>query len=125
MVFQNVEDYIQDLKTIKLKNDSCILVFNCQDKESTFASMELFAYRLYLADRSMDINLNGIKSPIVILADDKTKLSMINAYTKYDGNAACGLVGKKGQFNPQDFTSIDTHVEFIADRIQEYKKVIS
>ena len=111
------------LKNESAKDDSCILVWNCQDKESTFLSMELFAYRLYMADRCMDININGIKTPIVILADDKTKLSMINAYAKYDGNAPV-IVGKKNQFNPQDFTSIDTRVEFIADKVQDYKKVI-
>ena len=85
----------------KRKKTDCILVLNCQDKESTFSSMETFAYRMYKAERSADININSTKSPIVILADEKTKLSMINAYAKYDGNEPV-IVGKKGQFNLDD-----------------------
>ena len=78
---------------------------------------------MYKAERSSDININSTKSPIVILADDKTKLSMINAYAQYDGNQPV-IVGKKGQFNLEDITSIDTKAEFIADKLQDYKKGI-
>lgn len=101
----------------------CVVCFNCQDKEPTFGSIELFAYRMYMADRICDINLNNMKSPVLLLTDEKTKLSMQNMYAKYDGNEPV-IVAKKGQFNPEDVTSIDTHAEFVADKIQEYKKVI-
>lgn len=85
--------------------------------------MELFAYRMYKAERSSDININATKSPIVILANDKTKLSMVNAYAQYDGNQPV-IVGKKGQFDLNDISSIDTKAEFIADKLQDYKKAI-
>ena len=105
------------------KANDCILVWNCLDHIDTYASMELFAYRMYLADRVCDINLNGMKTPILLLADEKTKLSMINAYAQYDGNKPV-IVGKKGQFSKEDFDSIDTHVDFQADKVQDYKRVI-
>ena len=104
-------------------NKQCVLVFNCQDKEPTFSSMELFAYRMYLADRCCDINLNSMKNPMIILTDEKTKLSMENAYLKYDGNQPV-IVAKKGQFNPDDFTHLNGNVEFVADRVQDLKKEI-
>ena len=105
-------------------NKQCVICFNCQDKESTFHSMEMFAYRMYLADRCCDINLNSQKDPMVILTDEKTKLSMINAYAKYDGNQPV-IIAKKGQFNPDDFTSLNKNKpEFIADRVQDYKKQV-
>ena len=105
----------------KLKD--CILVWDCLDHIDTFTSMQLFAYRMYLADRVCDINLNAMKTPILLLADEKTKLSMLNAYAQYDGNKPV-IVGKKGQFNKEDFDSIDTRVDFQADKIQDYKRVI-
>lgn len=121
--FSSIRKLYTGLANEEAKKDSCILVFNCQDRESTFSSMELFAYRMYKAERSSDININSTKSPIVIMASDKTKLSMINAYAQYDGNQPV-IVGKKGQFDLNDITSIDTKAEFIADKLQDYKKGI-
>ena len=121
--FSQIRKLYTGLASEEAKKTDCILVLNCQDKESTFSSMETFAYRMYKAERSADININSTKSPIVILADEKTKLSMINAYAKYDGNEPV-IVGKKGQFNLDDINSIDTRAEFIADKLQDYKKGI-
>ena len=121
--FSEIRELYTGLANKKAKETDCILVFNCQDRESTFSSMELFAYRMYKAERSSDININSTKSPIVILADEKTKLSMVNAYAQYDGNQPV-IVGKKGQFNLNDITSINTKAEFIADKLQDYKKGI-
>lgn len=121
--FSDIRKLYTGLANEEAKKTNCILVLNCQDRESTFSSMELFAYRMYKAERSADININATKSPIVILADEKTKLSMINAYAKYDGNEPV-IVGKKGQFNLDDINSIDTRAEFIADKLQDYKKGI-
>lgn len=121
--FSTIRKLYTGLADEKARKSDCILVLNCQDKESTFSSMELFAYRMYKAERSSDININATKSPIVIMATDKTKLSMINAYSQYDGNQPV-IVGKKGQFDLNDITSIDTRAEFIADKLQEYKKGI-
>lgn len=121
--FSSIRKLYTGLANEEAKKTDCILVFNCQDRESTFISTEGFAYRMYKAERSADININATKSPIVILADEKTKLSMINAYAKYDGNEPV-IVGKKGQFNLDDINSINTKADFIADKLQEYKKEI-
>lgn len=121
--FSSIRKLYTGLANEEAKKDSCILVLNCQDKESTYSSMELFAYRMYKAERSSDININATKSPIVIMATDKTKLSMINAYNSYDGNQPV-IVGKKGQFDLNDISSIDTKAEFIVDKLQDYKKEI-
>lgn len=121
--YSSIRNLYTGLANEEARKTNCILVLNCQDRESTFSSMELFAYRMYKAERSSDININSTKSPIVILADEKTKLSMVNAYAQYDGNQPV-IVGKKGQFNLNDITSINTKAEFIADKLQDYKKGI-
>lgn len=121
--FSSIRNLYTGLANEEARKTDCILVLNCQDRESTFSSMELFAYRMYKAERSSDININSTKSPIVIMASDKTKLSMVNAYAQYDGNQPV-IVGKKGQFDLNDITSIDTRAEFIADKLQDYKKGI-
>ena len=121
--YSSIRNLYTGLANEEAKKNDCILVLNCQDKESTYSSMELFAYRMYKAERSSDININATKSPIVIMASDKTKLSMVNAYAQYDGNQPV-IVGKKGQFDISDISSIDTKADFIADKLQDYKKGI-
>ena len=121
--FSSIRKLYTGLANEEARKTNCILVLNNQDKESTFSDMELFAYRMYKAERSSDININATKSPIVIMASDKTKLSMVNAYAQYDGNQPV-IVGKKGQFDINDISSIDTKAEFIADKLQDYKKSI-
>ena len=121
--FNSIRKLYTGLVSDEERKDDCILVFNSQDKENTYSAMELFAYRLYKADRVCDINVNAMKTPILLLANEKTKLSMINAYAQYDGNAPV-IVGKKDQFNAEDIQSISTRADFVADKIQEYKKVV-
>ncbi len=121
--FNSIRKLYTGLVSDQERKDDCILVFNSQDKDNTYSAMELFALRLYKADRVCDINVNAMKTPVLLLANEKTKLSMINAYTQYDGNAPV-IVGKKDQFNPEDIQSISTRADFVADKIQEYKKVV-
>ena len=37
-------------------------------------------------ERITDINMNAQKTPILILTDDKQKLTMQNMYAQYEGN---------------------------------------
>lgn len=121
--FHSIRKLYTGLNNEEAKKSDCIMVLNAQDRESTYASMELFAYRMYKAERVSDININAQKTPILLYADEKTKLSMQNAYAQYDGNAPV-IVGKKGQFDSSDITSISTNADFVADKIQDYKKEV-
>ena len=121
--FSEIRKLYTGLISDEEQKNACILVFNSQDKENTFSAMDLFAYRLYKADRVCDINVNAMKTPILLLANEKTKLSMINAYAQYDGNQPV-IVGKKDQFSSEDIQSISTKADFVADKIQEYKKIV-
>lgn len=118
--FSQIRNLYTGLANEDEQKKDCIVVYNNQDLEDTFTTMNLFAYRMYKADRACDININAMKTPILLLANEKTKLSMINMYAQYDGNQPV-IVGKKDQFNPDDIQSISTQADFVADKIQEYK----
>lgn len=53
----------------------------------TISTLELFCYRLYTADRIADININAQRTPILLICDDKQRLTIENLYNKYEGNA--------------------------------------
>lgn len=48
--------------------------------------MELFALRLYEAERTADVNIKAQKTPVLLLMDEKQRLTMENIYSQYEGN---------------------------------------
>lgn len=101
----------------------CILVQNNWDRTPTSGSMELFAYRLYEAERTADVNIKAQKTPILLLVDEAQRLTMENMYSQYDGNKPF-IFGDKKNLNPDSLRSIKTDAPFIADKIIDYKKEI-
>lgn len=101
----------------------CILVQNDWDCKPTAGSMELFALRLYEAERTADVNIKAQKTPTLLLVDESQRLSMENMYSQYDGNKPV-IFGDKKNLNPDSLRSIKTDAPFIADKIIDYKKEI-
>ena len=104
-------------------NYEAILVMNNWERIPTAQTMELFALRLYEAERTCDVNIKAQKTPVLLLVDEKQRLTMENLYMQYDGNKPF-IFGDKKQFNPDGIKSIRTDAPFIADKLMEYKKQI-
>lgn len=104
-------------------NNECILVMNNWQRFPTAGSMELFAYRLYEAQRTCDINIKAQKTPCLILTDENQRLAMQNLYSQYDGNKPV-IFGDKNNLGENVIRSISTEAPFVADKIMEYKKEI-
>ena len=74
------------LKDNKAQDDSCVLVMNTWEKVPTASTLELFALRLYEAERTCDVNIKAQKTPVLITVDESQRLTMENLYSQYDGN---------------------------------------
>ncbi len=105
------------------KDKECILVLNDFDGNPTFDYLDLFAFRLYQVTRSIDININAQKTPILLLVDDNQLLSIKQLYQKYDGNIPV-IFGDKNQLSPEAIRSINTQALFVADKLYDIKKQI-
>lgn len=101
----------------------CILVENNWERIPTCSTLELFAYRLYEAERTADVNIKAQKTPVMILVDETQRLLMENLYNQYDGNQPF-IFGDKKQLNADTLKAIRTDAPFIADKIMQYKKEI-
>ena len=101
----------------------CILVKNNPDMIPTEPSLRLFAYRLYEAERTSDVNIRSQKTPTLIIGDESMKLAMKNLYLKYAGNEPV-VYADKNQLGENVIRSIDTKAQFLADKLMEYKKEI-
>ena len=101
----------------------CILVQNNWDRTPTAGSMELFALRLYEAERTADVNIKAQKTPVLILVDENQRLTFENMYSQFDGNKPA-IFGDKNNVGLENFSVLKTDAPFIADKIMDYKKEI-
>ena len=85
--------------------------------------MELFALRLYEAEKTADINIKAQKTPVLLLMDEKQRLTMENLYSQYEGNRPV-IFGDKNSLGENVIKAINTQAPFIADKIIDYKKEI-
>lgn len=105
------------------KDKECILVMNNWDRTPTVSSMELFAWRLYLAQRTCDVNVSAQRFPVMVVGDEKQRLMLENLYSQYDGNRPF-IFGNKDQLNGSELKAINTGAPYVVDKISEYKKEI-
>ena len=112
-----------DAQKEQQKNYECILVMNNWDRTPTAGSMELFAWRLYLAQRTCDVNISGQRFPVMIVGDEKQRLMLENLYNQYNGNQPF-IFGNKNQLSDDMLKAIKTDSPYVADKITEYKKEI-
>lgn len=85
--------------------------------------MNLFALRLYEAERTSDTNLKAQKTPVLLLVDEKQRLLLENLYSQYDGNMPF-IFGDKLQLDKGLIQAISTLAPFLLDKLQDYKKEI-
>lgn len=100
-----------------------ILVQNNWDRIPTSQTMELFAMRLYECDQTAFVNIKAQKTPVLIITDEKQRLTMENLYMQFDGNKPA-IFGDKKNLSPDSIKALKTDAPFIADKVMEYKKEI-
>lgn len=106
-------------------NSECILVKNTQDRNPvpTVATLELFAYRLYQAERTADVNVQNAKRSRLILTSENQRLTMENMFRQYDSNLPY-IFGDSDNFKSGSIESLDISSAFIGSDIMKYKKEI-
>ena len=100
--------------------DDVVLVRNNIDRLPTDSTIQLFARRLYEAERACDVNVKGQKTPCLIACDEAQKLTLKNVYMQYDGNMPVIYSGKN--FDSQSIKTFPTVAPFVADKLQQYKR---
>ena len=121
--YQAYRNLYTGLKNENEQNKSCVLVMNNWDRRPTAPMLELFSYRLYLAQRTIDTNIQAQRTPIMITGSDKQRLMLENLYSQYDGNAPF-IFGDKDQLNSEMLKAIKTDAPYIEDKVSKYKKEI-
>lgn len=105
------------------ENEEAILVMNNIDRLPTCGAMELFAWRLYLAQRTIDVNISSQRFPVMVVGTNEQRLMLENLYSQYDGNQPF-IFGNKKQLTEDVLKAINTNAPYVTDKISEYKKEI-
>ena len=103
--------------------EEAILVQNNWESVPTCGTIELFAYRLYEAQRTCDTNIKAQKTPVMVVVDETQRLLMENLYNQYDGNQPF-IFGDKDQLSSGILKAISTQAPIVFDKLTEYKKEI-
>lgn len=109
----------------KKPEDYCIYVMNNLNHYPTAPTLELFAYRMYLAQRTADVNISSCKTPYIVGVPENQRLTMENVMTQIDENKPA-IIGTKDLVKTIDesFKVLPTKVDFIADKLMDYNKEI-
>lgn len=102
--------------------DNIVLVRNNYEQLPTDTTIQLFARRLFEAERTTDVNIKAQKTPVLIKCPEKQRLTLKNLYSQYDGNSPF-IFGDK-DLDVSEFTVLNTNAPFVADKLSEYKRNI-
>lgn len=102
------------------KGKECILVMNNYERVPTSATISLFAYRLAEAQRTADVNIKSLRTPILITTDQKQYFTLKKMYEEYDGNTPA-IFADKNLISPDALKAIKTDSPVLLNDIMEYK----
>ena len=103
--------------------DDVVYIMNNELQKPTREFMELFAYRLYETERTIDINLQAQKTPVLIEGDTKTILTLKNVYMQYSGNTPF-IFGNKQFDISNKLNVLKTDAPYIVDKLDVHKHQI-
>lgn len=105
--------------------DYCVYILNNQNMQATAPTLELFAYRLYLAQRTADTNISVNKMPFIVAVNENQRLTMENLISQVDENRPAVFGTKElASTIKEDIRVLPTNPPFIADKLNDYKKEI-
>lgn len=103
-----------------LDEKNSVIIWNNMVRTNTYPIVRNYAKRLWDLDCSIDVNAKAQKTPVLVLADDKSRLTMKQLYMQYDGNMPF-IYGYPDQINPNSLKAISTQAPFVADKLQALK----
>ena len=106
----------------KLDENDSVIIFNNMIHTNSIRDIEMFAQRLYNIDRTIDVNINAQKTPILITCNENERLTMKNIYKEFDGNSPV-IYANKG-FDPKSVNVLKTDAPLVADKLYQLKTQI-
>lgn len=121
--YNTMRDTYMGYDELDKSNEKAILVMNNYDMIPTALSIELFAYRMAIIQRTLDLNIKQQKFPYILSTDNKTRYSINQMINQIDMNEI-SLVVEKDIITPETIKVLNLKVPFIADKLADAKKEV-
>ena len=112
--------YNQYQKT--LDDSDSVIIWNNYLRQPSVLDVKMFAKRLYNLDRIIDVNANAQKTPVLVQGTEKQRLTLVNLYKEFDGNAPFIFGDKNLDLN--SLRAISTDAPYVADKLYQLKTQI-
>lgn len=96
-----------------------VIIWDNYLHEDIFASLSMFAKRLTNIEITKDINLRAQKTPVMILCDERQRLTMENLFEKID--TAVPVVFGTKDLDLDGVKALNLEAPFLLDKLQEEK----
>ncbi len=105
-----------------MSESNSVLIYNNIMRTPSSMICQLFARRLANIDRTIDVNVNAQKTPVLVTADDNERLSMENMYMQYEGNAP--FIFPTKSLNPANMKVFSTEAPYHGGELTDLKQNI-
>lgn len=105
-----------------LKENNSVIIWNNYLHTNSVLDVKMFARRLYVLDRIIDVNANAQKTPVLVQGTEKQRLTLLNLYKEFEGNAPFIFGDKNLDLNA--LKVLQTEAPYIADKIYMLKTQI-
>ena len=106
----------------KLDDTNSVIIWNNFLHTNSYPQLVNYAKDLYDIERSIIVNAKAQKTPILITCEETQRLTLKNAYQKYEGNEPF-IFGDKSM-NPKNFQVLTTGAPYVADKLYQLKTEI-
>lgn len=97
----------------------CVLIRNNDEMIPTTFTLKLFAYRLANISRTIDVNVEAQKTPVLMHTTKNQMLSIKNIYAQWNGNEPV-IFGDKS-FDPDTLKVLKTDAPVVFPELQDQK----
>lgn len=105
-----------------LKPNNSVIIYNNYMRTNSVLDVQMYARRLYNIDRIIDVNVNAQKTPVLVRASEKQRMTMMQLYMQYDGNEPFIFGDKDLDLN--SLAVLKTDAPYVADKLYALKTEI-
>lgn len=102
-----------------LKENDSVIIWNNYLHTNSLLDIKMYARRLCNLDRIIDVNTNAQKTPVLVQGTEKQRLTLVNLYKEFDGNAPF-IFGDKN-LDLSTLRCLQTEAPYVADKIYQLK----
>lgn len=107
---------------VRLNPTNSVIIFNNYTHTNSMLDIEMYARRLYNIERTIDVNVNAQKTPVMVIGSEAQRLTLKNLMMQYDGNEPFIYGDDKLSVNSLNVLRLDA--PYVADKLNILKRQI-